>query len=304
MSDQTPKEALQPRPAGQQVPAVPVADPSHLDPAAIGAHPGVAPSLPAPTGGDAPQGGMPQAPHPQPQAPQPQAPQPQAPQGGTPQPQPDPGAPGEVVEVPAVPIDSVNPTWGPVGGAPGGSDSPGHPEHHGGQHPHPQHDHPQHHHAAPPPAAHAGAAPPVPTPAPSAVGHAAPPAAAAPAPAHHAEHHHAVVEVHADDLMAAAVALRGSADELHAVAAMLSQARSGAGLSPALQPVFEDEVGRQAAIVLAVAGDLLEDADDLLERARHAEAQAAGVSPAIGAGHHAADPLDVVQEQLGDLINP
>ena len=170
----------------------------------------------------------------------------------------------------------------PGGGAQiASSGGPEHPGRHPGAHPgdghpgagHPAADHPQA--ADPRPATtHVAAAEPSPQ------AHAAPAAghvAAHPAAHHHAHHEHTgqsdhvkLVSLNGADLQATAEALRRWADELDAVAARTGTIRGGLGVA-SIQASVDDIVGRQVTELTGLAGELRDEAAELVIRAQLAE---------------------------------
>ena len=115
-------------------------------------------------------------------------------------------------------------------------------------------------------------------------GTAAPAAATAQRHEHH-HHHHApahdravgLVTVNAADLHATAEELRRAAEELTAVGARLGTVRAGLGLG-VIQGGVDEIVGRQVAELTGLAGELRDEAAELVMRAQLAEDDPAACS--------------------------
>ncbi|HWH92296.1 MAG TPA: hypothetical protein VNT03_00415 [Baekduia sp.] len=276
--------------------------------------PTVGPQPQAPQAPQGPNPQQPQAP--QPQAPQPQpAPQADQPQPAHPIPEPAAGHPGEISEVSAVPVEETDPNWdsdtprrraGAASHRPqGDDDDPGH----GGSHDGGGHDRP---HVTTgghvdTPVAHpvhqtehqAGtasvAAPVVHTTGSAPAAHVTTPArkssrdedddapargGAAPHgehPAHARAHDQRIglVSVNAADLQHTAQDLRHAAEELTAIGARLGTVRAGLGLG-IIQGGVDEIVGRQLVELQGLAGELRDEAAELMMRAQLAQEDQAG----------------------------
>jgi hypothetical protein len=185
-------------------------------------------------------------------------PQPQVPTPAPAEPVPDPEGLTPVDEVAAVPVEIEDPEWTDgesdgtrTGGGQTERDTqPGSPETVGGT-----------------PAPEPGASPTLSS-TPSAAGHEV-----------GREHHRrdagdkdgGAVSIDTADLLALGDDLRNAAGELQSIAARLGPVRAALGLSPAVGAAVEELAGQHAKTLESVAAELVDEAGDLVRRARQAE---------------------------------